>query len=54
MTSKRRKKHKPEQIVAKLRATGMPTGWSAEITRYSRSTAWAEGNSLPGGLRRMT
>ena len=33
-------------------ATGNPVLWSAEITRYSRSTACAEGRSLPGGLRR--
>src|SRR3954464_2691251 len=35
-------------------ATGKPTLWSAEMTRYSRSTACAEGKSLPGGLRRST
>ena len=27
---------------------------SALITLYSRSTAWAEGSNLPGGLRRRT
>jgi len=24
------------------------------MTRYSRSTAWADGSNLPGGLRRIT
>ena len=34
-----------------LMDNGMP---SAEITLNSRSTAWALGSSLPGGLRRRT
>jgi hypothetical protein len=37
-----------------VRGTGTPEPSSAVITRYSRSTAWAEGSSLPGGLRRST
>jgi len=35
-------------------ATGKPAPCSAEMTRYSRSTACADGSSLPGGLRRRT
>ena len=34
--------------------TGKPSAASARITRYSRSTACAEGSNLPGGLRRKT
>ena len=37
-----------------MRATGTSVPASAVITRYSRSTACAEGSSLPGGLRRST
>src|SRR5258706_16259541 len=36
------------------RATGKPFGCRAAMTRYSRSTACAEGSSLPGGLRLST
>ena len=36
------------------RATGKPVGCRAEITRYSLSTACAEGNSLPAGFLRST
>ena len=34
--------------------TGTPLVASACITLYSRSTAWADGSSAPGGLRRST
>ena len=34
--------------------TGKPCAWSALMTRNSRSTACADGSSLPGGLRRST
>jgi len=37
-----------------VRGTGTSVRPSAVITRYSRSTACAEGSSLPGGLRRRT
>src|SRR5258706_15490562 len=37
-----------------MRGTGPPVAASPAITRYSRSIAWADGNSLPGGLRRRT
>ena len=37
-----------------VRGTGKPVVPSAVMTRYSRSTACAEGRSLPGGLRRRT
>src|SRR6185369_46793 len=36
------------------RGTGKPSGWSADRSRYSRSTACAEGSSGPNGLRRIT
>ena len=39
---------------AKVRGTGTRVGPSAVMMRYSRSTACAEGRSLPGGLRRST
>ncbi len=39
---------------AYVRATGTSVSASAVITRYSRSTAWAEGRSLPGGFFRST
>ena len=34
--------------------TGTSVSRSASSTRYSRSTAWAEASSSPGGLRRNT
>ena len=37
-----------------MRGTGTPVWPSAVMTRYSRSTACADGSSLPGGLRRRT
>ena len=37
-----------------VRGTGTPVPASAVITRYSRSTACADGKSLPGGFRRST
>ena len=37
-----------------VRGTGTPVSRSAVITRYSRSTACAEGSSFPGGFRRST
>src|SRR6266545_4804319 len=39
---------------ANVRGTGKPVIPSAVMTRYSRSTACADGRSLPGGLRRST
>jgi hypothetical protein len=39
---------------AQVLATGTSVPASAVITLYSRSTAWALGSSLPGGLRRIT
>jgi hypothetical protein len=39
---------------AQVFGTGTSLPASAEITRYSRSTAWALGSSLPGGLLRST
>ncbi len=39
---------------AQVFGTGTSLPASAEITRYSRSTAWALGSSVPGGFRRST
>src|SRR5213076_1829446 len=42
------------RVIQALHAAGFPVACSAWMTRYSRSTACAEGSSLPGGLRRST
>ena len=43
-----------ELLLAKVRGAGKPWACSAVITLYSRSTAWADGSKMPGGLRRIT
>ena len=40
------------KVIKALHQTGFPVGCSALITVNSRSTAWAEGSSLPGGFLR--